>query len=375
MSSNFGDTMNTQSHQKDSQTGGDSQVASRPISQSHKSYIQFIHNPQQGTNPSYEELKTYLRDAYLGLVPLPLSAENIAKSFSFFKGSAHKQTLKKILSDHNVALNLIPGLKKLSTHENFSLDRLHDYVCLEDDENTIEHLEQRAKIAEQKANLYIEDIFQNPDVVKNALRSVSKKQWGQQLVKPPSNPHLLKATASLPSEDFFKNGMHLAFLEIEPEIYSSIKPEHAKNVYIGFKAKKYLRLLLEIELSLKTLKEKQLNEKRIQDDAKLYRGAQKESLILENEVRKTAPRDNNLHLEEKPEKPSFLQKMIREELGYSASVDRAQVQKILEAAEEILNAPKSAEPPQDFLHKKHPEKQKPVITLDSIDLSSRSFER
>lgn len=371
MSDKGHDNLDKQSHQMNEPPGGISEFAPAVMSKKHQAYIKYIQNPHSEVNPTYEELKNYLRDAYLGLVPIPLSLENLAKSYSFFKGSAHKQTLDKILSAHNVALNLIPGLKKLADIESFNLGRLHDFVCLNDDDETIEHLEQKASIVQQKAHLYIDDIFQNPSVVKSALKAASKKQWGQMLVKPPSNPHLLKATSTLASEEFFKNGMHLAFLEIEPEIYSSIKPEFANDPYVGFKAKRYLRLLLEIELNLKALRERKLNEKRLKDDAKLYRGSNKESLILESEVRKTANSNHDLSLEERPEKPSFLQKMIQEEMGYKTSVDRSQVQKILQAAEEILNAPKTAEPPQDFLHKKHPDDEKPTITLDTMDLSTR----
>jgi hypothetical protein len=371
MSNKVGDKIYNPSHQTSQTLGGSHKLAPQSLSKEHQTYINYVHNTQTDSQPTQEEIKSYLRYAYLGFVPIPLSLENLAKSYAFFKGAAHKQTLHKILSEHGVALNLIPGLKNLTQQENFSLGRICDYVCLDNEEETLEQLEQKAQIIQQKANLYIEDIFQNPSVVKSALKAVSKKQWGQLLIKPPSNPDLLKATANLSSDDFFKNGMHLAFLEIEPDIYSSIKPEFVDDFYVGFKAKKYLRILLEIELTLKDLREKQLNEKRLKDDAKLYKGDPKEALILESEVRKTTSKDHNLHVENPQEKPTFLQKMIREELGHSASVDRQQVQKILQAAEEILNAPKTEPSPEDFLHKKHPEKQKPRITLDSMDLSTR----
>lgn len=372
MSNKVDDKLYNTSLQTPQPPGGSHKLAYQTLSKQHQTYIKYINGPQNKNHPTQDEIKAYLRNAYLGLVPVPLSLENLAKSYAFFKGSHHKQTLYKILSEHGVALNLIPGLKNLIQQENFSLGRICDYVCLEDEEETIEQLEQESLIIQQKANLYIEDIFQNPSVVKKALKAVSKKQWGQSLIKPPSNMHLLKATAGLSSDDFFKNGMHLAFLEIEPEIYSSIKPEYSNDPHIGFKAKKYLRILLEIELTLKNLREKQLNEKRLKDDAKLYKGDSKEELILESEVRNTASKSHDLHVDTPEEKPTFLQKMIREELGYSSSVDRAQVQKILQAAEEILNAPKTHKPPSDFLHSKHPEKQKPLITLDSMDLSTRS---
>ncbi len=358
------------SHQHNQKTGGAARSASHTSAKKHASYLRFIHNPQTAPNPTFDDIKSYLRDAYLGFVPIPLTSDNLAKSYAFFKGSAHKQTLNKILSDNNVAVNLIPGLQKVAQAANFSLGRLHDYVCLEEESASIEQLQRKAQIVEKKAGLYIEEFFQNPEVVKSALKAVSKKQWAQLLVKPPSNPHLLKATASLSSEDFFKGGMHLAFLEIEPEIYSSLKSHVQKDPYIGFKAKKYLRILLELEYTLQNLIEQQRNQQRLKDDAKLYRGSGRESLILESEVRKTGHRSHNLHLDEKPEKPSFIQKMIREELGYKTSVDREQVQKILQAAEEILNTPK-VEKPSDFLHKKHPEEQKPTFTLDTMDLSTR----
>ena len=56
--------------------------------------------------------------------------------------------------------------------------------------------------------------------------------------------------------------MHLAFLEIEPEIYSSLKSHVQKDPYIGFKAKKYLRILLELEYTLQNLIEQQRNQQR-----------------------------------------------------------------------------------------------------------------
>tara|TARA_R110000868_G_scaffold218576_2_gene469105 strand:- start:33891 stop:34967 length:1077 start_codon:yes stop_codon:yes gene_type:complete len=337
----------------------------------HGAYFTFIHTHQNIEDITLNDIKNYLRDAFLGVVPVPLNTENLAKSYAYFGGSLQKQTIAKMLSKKELAFNLVPGLNLVTDQNNFNLENFKEFICRDLEALAEEDLKRLVHLHNQKALIALEETFQNPTLVMSALKAVSKKQWGQLLVKAPSNPQLLSSTAKQSSDEFFKNGMHLAFLEIEPEIYGSLTKEALTQTHPTFKAKKHLRAILEFELLLKHMAEKRLNEERYKADAKLYKKSEIEAPLQESEVRHTQTQKNNLSLSEElpKERPSFIQKVVREELGYDIPINRMQVQRILDAADAILKEPSKTNTPIDFLHNKHPEPKEEKITLETMDLS------
>lgn len=358
-------------HEKVSQATSSASVLGDLIN--HETYFNYTQDPLTNTKPTFLELQNYLRDAYLGLVPIPLNAENLSKSYAYFGGSQHKLTLHKILSKKELAFNLIPGLEELENKQEFDLEWFREFVCQPETVKEIDELKRLIHLNNQKAISILADTFQNPTLAISALKAVSKKQWGQLLVKAPSNQHLLQATAKLSSKEFFENGMHIAFLELEPEIYGALTKEASIQIQPGFQPRKYTRLILELELLLKQLKDQQLNNEKYKVDNKLYKKA--DAAIQENEIRTTGnkptAKKSTPSLELPQERPSFIQKVVREELGYDIPINRLQVQRILEAADEILKEPNRPSKPIDFLHNKHPEPKEEIITFDNMDLSSR----
>ena len=320
----------------------------------HKEYVRYILTPGSMATPSLTDVKNYLKDAYLGLVPIPLNTENLSKSYAYFGGAYHRQTVQKILSKKELALNLIPALNNIEKNGGFNFEAFRNDVCEKEAVKNKEELNRLIQLNGQRARIALEETFKNPTVAANALKAMSKKQWGQLLVKPPKNKHLLKAAAKLSSEEFFKNGMQLAFLEIEPEIYGVLK-ESPRFRYRGFKAQQYLRIFLELRQSLKALTEKQLSEKE-------YKLKDKTEATITKEPASQPAK----------EKTSIVEKIVREELGHDIPINYLQVQKILAAADAILKETPAEERPIDFLHNSHPEFIEEKITFDTMDLSNRS---
>lgn len=328
----------------------------------HKIYYSYTQAAHKNERPSLAQLKNYMRDAYLGLVPTPLNSDNLSKSYAYFGGAQQKLTIEKILSKKELAFNLIPAFEELASSTNFNIENFKAEVCAPEATPNIADLKRQIHLYNLEAITALKETFQNPTIAINALKAVSKKQWGQLLVKAPKNNNLLQATAKLSSDDFFKKGMHIAFLELEPEIYGALTKEASTQLRPGFKSRKYTNLILELELLLTQLSEKQLSDKKNNQEQITEKKSTKEAPPLPTQP--TALDLSKNHT-------TFLEKVVREELGYEEPINRLQAKRILEAANAILKEQNQKETPTDFLHNKHPDTRPEKITYDNMDLSSR----
>lgn len=204
---------------------------------------------------SVDHLQDYLLKAALGHVPIPISKENLEKAYAHFKGADTKSVILKITSRLDILFNLVPATKEISPElTEDTLQTIHNFI----EENALHESafkfntshEVRQTLLELRDEQYhmLSKVFRNPDQVAEALYSTTKREWMERLQQEPTTTLLLSASAGLSSEDFFHRQMHLAFMEIEPNIYGPFHPEYAHlcfNVHRLFRREQQLKKLAE----------------------------------------------------------------------------------------------------------------------------------
>ena len=264
---------------------------------------------------SLAEFDDLMAAAALGEAPLPLPVEHIAKAYAHFGGVYPRQVILRMLANTEVLSNLTHDFDHLTcTNEHLTALRQRIEKALPKTLpplSAIEKTEQTEKLLAR--------YFENPEYVHHALKATTKKDWRHFLVEAPQSEALLTACAALSSEDFFKNNMPLAFMEIEPNVYGKL---HAPTHSIGF-----------------AVRSKMID---------IIQAPRPQPTSYETSSTTTTPHSATTNQStQKPRKQTW-------------------------QPTDIPNKPKKDVPDSAFLHKKFSEKPKRKQTMATIDLSNRS---